>query len=103
MYAIRSYYVIEEFMLLANKKVAEFVGKQSPKKTFVYRVHDEPDVSKLASLQGIVSKFGYKLNFKDRKTTTASLNNLLQEVVGKKEQNLVDTLTIRSMSSYNFV
>src|SRR5690606_19488941 len=73
--------LIEEFMLLANKKVAEFIGKQSPKKNFVYRVHDEPDASKLASLQNIVSKFGYKLNFKNRKTTTASLNNLLQDVV----------------------
>ncbi|WP_338357145.1 ribonuclease R [Yeosuana marina] len=95
-------HLIEEFMLLANKKVAEFVGKQSPKKIFIYRVHDEPDVSKLANLQGIVSKFGYKLNFKDRKTTTASLNNLLQEVVGKKEQNLVDTLTIRTMSKAEY-
>ncbi|MFH6767325.1 ribonuclease R [Gaetbulibacter aquiaggeris] len=94
--------LIEEFMLLANKKVAEFIGKQSPKKTFIYRVHDEPDVSKLATLQGVVSKFGYKLNFKDRKTTTASLNNLLQEVVGKKEQNLVDTLTIRTMSKAEY-
>ena len=94
--------LIEEFMLLANKKVAEFVGKQSPKKTFIYRVHDEPDLSKLATLQGVVSKFGYKLNFKDRKTTTASLNNLLQEVVGKKEQNLVDTLTIRTMSKAEY-
>src|SRR5690606_38063141 len=73
-----------------------------PKKTFVYRVHDEPDASKLASLQNIVSKFGYKLNFKNRKTTTASLNNLLQDVVGKKEQNLVDTLTIRSMSKAEY-
>ncbi len=95
-------HLIEEFMLLANKKVAEFVGKQSPKKTFIYRVHDEPDVSKLATLQGVVSKFGYKLNFKDRKTTTNSLNNLLQEVVGKKEQNLVDTLTIRTMSKAEY-
>ncbi|GGK30438.1 ribonuclease R [Yeosuana aromativorans] len=94
--------LIEEFMLLANKKVAEFIGKQSPKKTFVYRVHDEPDVSKLAALQSVVSKFGYKLNFKDRKSTTASLNNLLQDVVGKKEQNLVDTLTIRSMSKAEY-
>lgn len=94
--------LIEEFMLLANKKVAEFIGKKSPKKTFIYRVHDEPDVSKLAALQGIVSKFGYKLNFKDRKITTASLNNLLQSVVGKKEQNLVDTLTIRSMSKAEY-
>tara|TARA_R110000868_G_scaffold173829_2_gene410214 strand:+ start:123 stop:2351 length:2229 start_codon:yes stop_codon:yes gene_type:complete len=94
--------LIEEFMLLANKKVAEFVGKQSPKKTFVYRVHDEPDASKLTTLQGIVSKFGYKLNFKDKKSTTTSLNNLLQDVVGKKEQNLVDTLTIRSMSKAEY-
>ncbi len=94
--------LIEEFMLLANRKVSEFIGKQSPKKTFVYRVHDEPDESKLASLQNVVSRFGYKLNFKDRKSTTASLNNLLQEVVGKKEQNLVDTLAIRSMSKAEY-
>jgi ribonuclease R len=94
--------LIEEFMLLANKKVAEYVGKQSVKKTFIYRVHDEPDESKLANLQNIVSKFGYKLNFKDKKTTTASLNYLLQDVVGKKEQNLVDTLTIRSMSKAEY-
>ena len=94
--------LIEEFMLLANKKVAEFIGKQNPKKTFVYRVHDEPDDSKLANLQGIVSKFGYKLNFKDRKSITTSLNNLLRDVVGKKEQNLVDTLAIRSMSKAEY-
>ena len=94
--------LIEEFMLLANRKVSEFIGKKDPKKTFVYRVHDEPDDSKLANLQGIVSKFGYKLNFQDRKTTSASLNNLLKEVHGKKEQNLVDTLTIRSMSKAEY-
>ena len=94
--------LIEEFMLLANKKVAEFIGKKSPKKTFVYRVHDEPDDSKLAALQNIVGRFGYKLNFKDRRSTTASLNYLLQDVVGKKEQNLVDTLTIRSMSKAEY-
>jgi exoribonuclease R len=94
--------LIEEFMLLANRKVSEFVGKKEPKRTFVYRVHDEPDDSKLATLQGIVSKFGYKLNFKDRKTTSASLNYLLKEVNGKKEQNLVDTLTIRSMSKAEY-
>ncbi len=94
--------LIEEFMLLANRKVSEFIGKQSPKKTFVYRVHDEPDESKLAALQNVVGRFGYKLNFKDRKSTTASLNNLLKEVVGKKEQNLVDTLAIRSMSKAEY-
>ncbi|GAA4234098.1 ribonuclease R [Postechiella marina] len=94
--------LIEEFMLLANRKVSEFIGKQDPKKTFIYRTHDEPDDSKLANLQGIVSKFGYKLNFKDRKTTASSLNNLLKEVNGTKEQNLVDTLTIRSMSKAEY-
>src|SRR5690606_7362752 len=80
--------LIEEFMLLANRSVAEFVGKPDKngnRKTFVYRIHDEPDDSKLAALQNIVSKFGYKLDFKDRKSVTKSLNNLLTEVVGKKE------------------
>jgi ribonuclease R len=90
--------LIEEFMLLANKKVAEFIGKQSPKKTFIYRTHDEPDDQKLAGLQRIVSQFGHQLNFKNRETTTHSLNTLLKNVKGTKEQNLVDTLTIRCMS-----
>ena len=94
--------MIEEFMLLANRKVSEFIGKQSPKKTFIYRVHDEPDESKLASLQNVVSRFGYKLNFKNRKSVSASLNNLLKDVNGKKEQNLVDTLTIRTMSKAEY-
>ncbi|MEM6517239.1 MAG: RNB domain-containing ribonuclease [Bacteroidota bacterium] len=94
--------LIEEFMLLANRKVAEFIGKQSKKKTFVYRVHDEPDDEKLASLQNVVGRFGYKLNFKDRKSVSNSLNNLLKEVNGKKEQNLVDTLTIRTMSKAEY-
>ncbi len=90
--------LIEEFMLLANKKVAEFIGKQQPKKTFVYRCHDEPDDQKLAALQNIVGRFGHKLNLKDRQTTTSSLNKLLEDVQGRKEQNMVDTLTIRTMS-----
>tara|TARA_R110002020_G_scaffold259768_2_gene473731 strand:+ start:72370 stop:74574 length:2205 start_codon:yes stop_codon:yes gene_type:complete len=90
--------LIEEFMLLANRKVAEYIGKQSQKKTFVYRIHDEPDDEKLAALQNIAGRFGYKMNFKDRKSTTASLNNLLSDVSGKKEQNLIDTLAIRTMS-----
>ncbi|MFY7810983.1 MAG: ribonuclease R family protein, partial [Flavobacterium sp.] len=89
-------HLIEEFMLLANKKVAEFIGKQ--KKTFVYRIHDEPDENKLFKMQEIISKFGYSLNFKSKKDISQSLNSLLENVVGKKEQNLVDTLAIRSMS-----
>lgn len=90
--------LIEEFMLLANRKVAEFIGKQKPKKTFVYRVHDDPDEDKLIALNGIISRFGHKLNFKDKKTISSSLNQLLEDVKGQKEQNLVDTLAIRSMS-----
>ncbi len=92
--------LIEEFMLLANRKVGEFIGKQ--KKTFIYRVHDEPKDEKLAALQNVVGRFGYKLDFKDRKSVSASLNNLLKDVHGKKEQNLVDTLTIRTMSKAEY-
>ena len=92
--------LIEEFMLLANRKVSEFIGKQ--KKTFIYRVHDEPNDSKLAALQNVVGRFGYKLDFKDRKSVASSLNNLLKDVHGKKEQNLVDTLTIRTMSKAEY-
>ncbi|MGB6151274.1 MAG: ribonuclease R [Pricia sp.] len=90
--------LIEEFMLLANRKVAEFIGKQKPKKTFIYRIHDDPDQDKLMALNGIVSRFGHKLDFKDKKSISSSLNQLLSDVKGQKEQNLVDTLTIRSMS-----
>ena len=89
-------HLIEEFMLLANRKVAEFIGKQ--KKTFVYRIHDEPNEDKLINLQTIIAKFGYSINFKSKQDISKSLNTLLNDVNGKKEQNLVDTLTIRSMS-----
>lgn len=94
--------LIEEFMLLANRKVSEFVGKMNPKKTFIYRVHDEPDEAKLAQLQTVVGRFGHQLNFKDRNNIASSLNKLLSDVVGKKEQNLVDTLTIRTMSKAEY-
>ncbi len=93
-------HLIEEFMLMANKKVAEFIGKQ--KKTFVYRIHDEPNEDKLINLQTIISKFGYSINFKSKQDISKSLNTLLENVQGKKEQNLVDTLTIRSMSKAKY-
>jgi exoribonuclease R len=78
--------LIEEFMLVANRKVAEFIGKQ--KKTFVYRIHDEPNEDKLFAMQGVISKFGYKLDLRDKKNISSSLNKLMSEVNGKKEQNL---------------
>ncbi|WKK66023.1 ribonuclease R [Lutimonas zeaxanthinifaciens] len=88
--------LIEEFMLLANRRVAEFISKK--KKTFVYRVHDEPNIDKLALLQGIITKFGYSINTNTRESTSESLNKLLEEVHGKAESNMIETLTIRSMS-----
>ena len=92
--------LIEEFMLLANRKVAEYVANM--KKTFVYRIHDEPDNDKLQQLNGVISRFGYALNLNNKQTITNSLNSLLEEVKGKKEQNLVDTLAIRSMAKASY-
>ncbi|HBK70160.1 MAG TPA: ribonuclease R [Flavobacteriaceae bacterium] len=94
--------LIEEFMLLANRKVAEFIGKNKngipTKNTFIYRIHDEPDTEKLEGLQQIISKFGYKINTKTKETTSDSLNKLLSDVQNKPEKNMIETLTIRSMS-----
>lgn len=90
--------LIEEFMLLANRKVAAFIGKREPKQTFVYRIHDEPNDEKLGALANVVVKFGHKLDLRDRSTVTKSLNKLLEDVKGSKEQNMVDTLAIRTMS-----
>jgi ribonuclease R len=88
--------LIEEFMLLANKSVAELIGKK--KKTFVYRVHDEPNIEKLTLLQGIISKFGYRIDTNSKDSTSQTLNKLLADVHGKAESNMIETLTIRSMS-----
>ena len=95
--------LIEEFMLLANRKVAEFIGSKKgvpSKNTFIYRIHDEPDLEKLAKLQTIVSKFGYKniIDTKDKKTTSSSLNQLLTDVHGTGEANMIETLAVRTMS-----
>jgi ribonuclease R len=93
--------LIEEFMLLANRKVAEFIGFSKGKatnKTFIYRVHDEPNIEKLASLQNMIRKFGYKINTNTKESTSESLNQLLSDVHGKAESNMIETLTIRTMS-----
>jgi ribonuclease R len=93
--------LIEEFMLMANKKVAEFVGKKKEggkPKTFVYRIHDKPDEERLNAFSHFVNRFGYKLNTTSKKQISKSINNLLTEVRGKKEQNIIETLAIRSMA-----
>ena len=92
-------HLIEEFMLLANKKVAEYIGKQ--KKTFIYRIHDEPNEDKLFAMQAVIAKFGHKIDFKQGSISQA-LNKLMEDVNGKKEQNLIDTLAIRSMSKAKY-
>ncbi|WP_125718492.1 ribonuclease R [Flavobacterium ustbae] len=93
-------HLIEEFMLLANRKVAEYIGKQ--KKTFVYRIHDEPNEDKLIAMQQVIAKFGYKIDFRTKGDIAKSINALMEEVNGKKEQNLIDTLAIRSMSKAKY-
>lgn len=93
--------LIEEFMLLANRTVAEFIGKVrggATPKTFVYRVHDEPDPERLGNLQQFISKFGYKIKTTGTHIEMAkSMNKLLSDVKGKKEQELIETISIRSM------
>lgn len=93
--------LIEDFMLLANRRVAEFIGKQGKgknKKTFVYRVHDAPNPETIAGFAQFASKFGYKLNTKSDRETARSLNTLMERIEGTKEQNVLTTLAIRSMA-----
>ena len=96
-----SHQLIEEFMLLANKRVAEIIGKRSGSKTpktFVYRIHDKPDPDKLANFNVFIKRFGYGIQLTTAKTISSSLNSLLDHVKGKKEQNVIETLAIRAMA-----
>lgn len=93
--------LIEDFMLLANRRVAEFIGKQgkgSNKKTFVYRVHDVPKEESITAFAQFAARFGYKLNTKSDRETARSLNDLMERVEGTKEQNVLTSLAIRSMA-----
>ena len=93
--------LVEELMLLANRRVAEFIEKQKPVKPFVYRVHDVPDQDKLTNLKTVATSLGYSLNL-ETKNINSSLNHLLKESHGKKEQQLLDTLTLRCMSKAKY-
>ncbi|MDR6405032.1 MULTISPECIES: ribonuclease R [Chryseobacterium] len=97
-----SNHLIEEFMLLANKKVSEFVSLNKrgeiSQNTFIYRIHDDPDPAKLESLRDFVSTFGYKMDLANTKKVAESLNRLLHDVKGKGEENMIETLAMRSMS-----
>ena len=93
--------LVEEFMLLANRTVAEAIGKV-PKgkkaKVFPYRIHDLPDPTKLDTLAQFIARFGYKLRTAgNRNDLSKSINRMLDDVKGKKEQNLIETVSIRAM------
>ncbi len=97
--------LIEEFMLLANRYVAERVGKpkaQKTPKTFVYRIHDIPNLEKLTTLSTFVAKLGYRLKTDTRKNISESFNKLLEDSQGKGEENLIETLAIRSMAKAEY-
>ena len=95
-------HLIEEFMLLANKKVSEYVSLtrkgEETGNTFVYRIHDDPDPTKLLALKDFVSTFGYRMNLANSKKVAESMNKLLKDVKGKGEENMVETLAMRTMS-----
>lgn len=93
--------LIEDYMLLANRKVAEYVAKKvkgKNKLTFVYRVHDSPNMETLTTFANFASRFGYKISTKSDKDIAKSLNHLMADVEGKKEQNILTSLAIRSMA-----
>ena len=101
-----SHQLIEEFMLLANRTVAEKIGRKTPgnnPKTFVYRIHDEPNMEKMAMLAKFVNKLGYKMRSASGRTTSASaLNSLLKDVSGSKEQNVIEQISLRAMQKARY-
>jgi ribonuclease R len=110
--------LIEEFMLLANKRVAEFIGKparpavpdgddfmppdKTKAKTFVYRIHDKPNREKLESFAWFIKRFGYNLNISSKKKIADSMNRLIVDVRGRREQNIIENLAIRTMAKAEY-
>lgn len=95
--------LIEEFMLLANKYVAEFIyNKNSGKDTFVYRIHDSPDLEKLETFSGFARRFGHEMSITSEKKISLVLNKLMDEIQGKPEQNVLEQLAIRSMAKAKY-
>lgn len=93
--------LIEEFMLLANKKVAERIGKVKEgqrAKTFVYRIHEQPNEDKLEDFSRFISRFGYRLRTTTPRNLSTSMNKLMSDVKDRPEQNLIETLAIRTMA-----
>ncbi len=111
-------HLVEEFMLLANRRVTEFINrggkyvqqtKAGPKersrpkpKTFVYRIHDKPDPEKLESFSRFITKFGYSIDLSNESTMSKSLNHVLNQVEGKKEQDVIENLALRAMAKARY-
>lgn len=97
--------LIEEFMLLANRRVAEFIGKEKSKNRelpFVYRIHDKPNPDKLEAFRTFITRFGYNLTGSTTKQVSKSMNKVIADVKGKREQNLIETLALRSMAKARY-
>ncbi|WP_185873082.1 ribonuclease R [Blattabacterium cuenoti] len=91
--------IIEEFMLLTNKKVSEFVSNKITKKPYIYRIHDKPDYEKIFVLKKIIKPLGYFLDLNNIKD---SINHLLKKIKGKPEQNMIENLILRSMNKAKY-
>jgi ribonuclease R len=95
--------LIEEFMLLANRTVAEFVhNRNKGKDTFVYRIHDNPDADRLETFANFAKKFGHELKLGEGSRVSTALNKLMDEIIGKPEQNVLEQLAIRSMAKAKY-
>ncbi|MDB5282621.1 MAG: ribonuclease, partial [Bacteroidota bacterium] len=98
--------LVEDFMLLANETVARFGSRlKKDKKTtsaFVYRVHDKPDPAKLEMFSAVAARFGYQISFQDPREAATTFNSLLKKVEGKPEQNVLETMAIRSMAKAEY-
>ena len=99
-------HLVEEFMLLANKKVAELIGKPNEKntdpKTFVYRIHDEPNPEKLNTFVQFLKKLGYGLNVSSRQSLASSYNTLFEKIQGKGEEHMIETIAVRTMAKAEY-
>ncbi len=97
--------LIEEFMLLANRRVAEQVGKpvgDKPVRPFVYRIHDRPDHEKLENFNHFIHRFGHSIQLVSPQSVSESMNRLLSAVKGKKEQNIIENLAVRAMAKAEY-
>ena len=97
--------LIEDFMLLANKKVAEFIGKKKSRekpKTFIYRIHDTPSPEKLNTFVQFLGKLGYSLKINSQESLAKSFNDLFKQIAGKGEENMIETIAIRTMAKAEY-